>query len=55
MAWETGVQSHVEYIQKSQKMVLDISILNSQHYKVHIKSNVEQSDERNSAFFYSLV
>ena len=29
-------------------MLLDISLLNSQHYKVHFKSKVEQSKERSS-------
>ena len=30
-------------------MVLDASILNTQHYKVRIKGKVEQSRERSSA------
>ena len=30
-------------------MVLDTSLLNSQHYKVRIKGKVEQSKERSSA------
>ena len=33
---------------KTKKMVLDASLLNTQHYKVLIKSKVEQSKERNS-------
>ena len=33
-------------IPKTQKMVLDASLLNTQHYKVRIKGNVEQSRER---------
>ena len=32
-------------IPKSQKMVLDASLLNTQHYKVRIKGKVEQSRE----------
>ena len=32
---------------KTQKMVLDASLLNTQHYKVQIKGKVEQSRERN--------
>ena len=36
-------------IPKTQKMVLDTSLLNTQHYKVRIKSKVEQSRERSSA------
>ena len=33
-------------IPKTQKMVLDASLLNTQHYKVRIKGKVEQSRER---------
>ena len=36
-------------IPKTQKMVLDAALLNTQHYKVRIKSKVEQSRERSSA------
>ena len=36
-------------IPKTQKIVLDDSLLNTQHYKVRIKGKVEQSSERNSA------
>ena len=36
-------------IPKTQKMVLDASLLNTQHYKVRIKGKVEQSRERSSA------
>ena len=32
-------------IRKTQKMVLDTSLLNTQHYKVRIKGKVEQSRE----------
>ena len=32
-------------IPKTQKMILDASLLNTQHYKVRIKSIVEQSRE----------
>ena len=35
------------------KMVLDISLLNTQQYKVRIKGKVEQSRERSSALFYT--
>ena len=42
-------------IPKTQKMVLDASLLNTQHYKVQIKGKVEQSGERNSALPYTLV
>ena len=37
-----------QVIPKTQKMVLDASLLNTQHYKVLIKGKVEQSRERNS-------
>ena len=42
-------------IPKTQKMVLDAALLNIQHYKVRIKSKVEQSRERNSALPYTSV
>ena len=42
-------------IPKPLKMVLDTSLLNTQQYKVRIKSNVEQSRERSSAFPYTSV
>ena len=41
-------------IPKTQKMVLDASLLNTQHYKVWIKSKVEQSRERSSVLPYTL-
>ena len=40
---------------KTQKMVLDVSLLNTQHNKVRIKGKVEQSRERSSALPYTLV
>ena len=49
MARETCVQSQVESYQRLKKMVLDASLLNTQHYKVRIKGKVEQSRERSSA------
>ena len=42
-------------IPKTKKMVLDASLLNTQHYKVQIKSKVEQSKESSRAFPYTLV
>ena len=42
-----SIPGHV--IPKTLKMVLDTSLLNTQQYKVHIKSKVEQSRERGSA------
>ena len=42
-------------IPKTQKMVLDATLLNTQHYKVRIKGKVEQSMEWSSALPYTLV
>ena len=35
--------------------VLDISLINTQHYKVRIKDKVEQSKERSGALPYTLM
>ena len=43
MVQEIGVQSQVEPYQRLKKMVLDATLLNTQHYKVRIKDKVEQS------------
>ena len=48
-------QSPSWVIPKTQKMVLDASLLNTQHYKVQIKGKVEKSRERSSALPYTLV
>ena len=42
-------------IAKTQKMVRDASLLNSQHYKVRIKNEEEQSREWSSDLPYTLV
>ena len=42
-------------IPKTLKMVLDTSLLNTQHYKVRIQGKVEQSMERSSALSYTSV
>ena len=47
------IPGHV--IPKTQEMLLDASLLNSQHYKVWIKGKVEQSRERSCALSYTLV
>ena len=39
-------------ILNTKKMVLDASLLNTQHYKVQIKGKVEQPMERSSALPY---
>ena len=44
-----------QVIQKTQKMVLDPSLLNTQHYQVWIKSKVEQSRERSNDLPYTKV
>ena len=44
-----------QVIPKTQKMVIDTSLLNTQHYKVGIKSKVEQSRERSNTLPYTLV
>ena len=40
---------------KKKKRVLDATLLNTQHYKVHIKGKVERSRERSSALPYTSV
>ena len=42
-------------IPKTQNMALDISLINTQYYKIHIKGKGEQSKERSSALPYTLV
>ena len=42
-------------IPKTQKMVIDASLLNTQYYKVWIKGKVEQFRERSSTLLYTLV
>ena len=44
-----------QVIPKTQKMVLDASLLNTQHFKVRIKGKVEQSRERSNALPYTSV
>ena len=41
-------------ILKTQKMVLDATLLNTQHYKLRIKGKVEQSREWSSAPYTSV-
>ena len=40
-------------IPKTLKMVLDATLLNTQHYEVRIKGKVEESRERSSALPYN--
>ena len=42
-------------IPKTQKIVLDAALLNTQHYKVRIKGKEEQSREWSSTLHYTLV
>ena len=51
--WETGVQSQVESYQRLKKMVLDATLLSTQHYKVKIKGKVEQSWEWRSTLLFT--
>ena len=44
-----------QVIPKTQKMMLDVSLLNTQYCKVRIKDKVEQSREMISAFPYTSV
>ena len=44
-----------QVIPKTQKMALDATLINTQHYKVRIKDKVEQSREWSSALLYTLV
>ena len=53
MTWGNQGQIPGRVIAKIQKIVLDIFLLNSQHYKVCIKGKKEQSKERNSALPYT--
>ena len=55
MVRETGVQSQVESYQKTKKMVLDATLLNTLYYKVRIKDKVEQYREWSSALPYTEV
>ena len=55
MVREIGVQSLVESYQRLKKIVLDAALFNTQHYKVQIKSKVEQPRKRSSALPYTSV
>ena len=44
-----------QVIPKTQKMVLNSTLLNTQYYKVRIKGKVEQSRERSCALPYTLM
>ena len=43
------------YHTKDTKMLLDNSLLNTQHYKIPIKDKIEHSTERSNVQPYSLV
>ena len=45
----------VRVLPKTQKMVLDAYLLNTQYYKVRIKGKVEQSRKRSSALSSTFV
>ena len=42
-------------IRKTQKMILDAALLNTQHYKVRIKGKVKQSREWSGTLTYTSV
>ena len=42
-------------IPKTQKMLLDTALLNTEYYKVRIKGKVEQSRKWSSILLYTLV
>ena len=44
-----------QVIPKTQKLVFDAALLNTQHYKVRVKGKLEQSRERSSALPYISV
>ena len=52
-----GDQSSIpgQVIPKTQKMVLDAALFNTQHYKVRIKGKVKQSREQSSTLPYTSV
>ena len=50
---ETGVQISGWVVPKTQKMVLDASLLSTQPYKLMIKGKEEQSREWSSALSYT--
>ena len=52
MIQETGVTPLLESYQRLKKMVVDATLLSTQHYKVRAKCKVEQSREWNSALPY---
>ena len=53
---EIKVQSQVESYQGlKKKVVLEATLLNTQHYKIQIKGKMEQSRERSSALPYTSV
>ena len=44
-----------QVIPKTQRMVLDTSLFNTQYYKVRIKDKMEQSREKSSSLLYTSV
>ena len=55
MVQETVVQSQVESYKRLKTWYLDTALLNTQHYKVVIKSKAEQSRGRSSTLPYTLL
>ena len=54
MAWETEIQFQVVIV-KTQEIVLDTFLINTQHYKVRIKGKVKQSRDKSRALPYTSV
>ena len=50
-----GDWGSIPVILKTQKMLFDVALLNTQHYKVKIKGKVKQSREWSSALPYTSV
>ena len=44
-----------QVIPKTQKMVLDATLLNTKHYKKRIKGKMERPSKKNSTFSYTSV
>ena len=44
-----------QVIPKTQKMVLEVTLLNTQHYKVQIKGKVKQTREQSNTLSHTLV
>ena len=48
-------KKNIQLVPKTQKILLDAALLSTQHYKVGIKDEAEQSRERSSTLSYPSV